>query len=140
MEVIFVVHVFVSLFMTGLCWFVQMVHYPLFHQIELDEFPAYEKKNFNTGFITVPLMVIEMTTGLLLLYYNFDILFVFNIFLLGITGLSTFIFQVPIHLKLAQKATTALIRKLILTNWIRTISWTLRAVILVSILYKHMAV
>ncbi len=120
--------------MTGLCWFVQIVHYPLFHQIKLEEFSKYERKNFITGFITVPVMTIELATGLYLLYYTPNLIHFLNVSLLGLIGLSTALFQVPIHLKLMKNASTGLINKLILTNWIRTISWTIRMVLLALVL------
>ena len=134
MELILLSHVFITFFMTGLCWFVQVVHYPLFYQINLSEFPQYERKNAVTAYITVPLMIIELLTGLYLLFIHQDYLFFSNVFFMGIIGLSTFIFQVPLHLKLMQEATNQRIKKLIFTNWIRTISWTIRSGILLIIL------
>lgn len=138
MEIVFIIHVITSLFMAGLCWFVQIVHYPLFHQIKLNEFHVYERKNFITGFITIPVMMIELATGLYLVYHNLDLIHFLNIGLLGIIGLSTAIFQVPIHLKLSQKATVGLINRLIMTNWIRTISWSIRVILLSFLLSKHL--
>lgn len=138
MEVIFITHIITSLFMAGICWFVQIVHYPLFREIELKDFPKYERKNFVTAFVTVPTMVIEMATGLYLLYHNINLMHFLNIGLLGIIALSTVIFQVPIHLKLSKKASPKLINKLVLTNWIRTISWTIRVVILAILLSQSL--
>lgn len=117
--------------MSGLCWFVQVVHYPLFKEIPIDEFPNYERKNAATAYITVPLMVIELLTGMILLYYHPEWTYLINVFLLGVIGFSTFIFQVPIHLKLMREASPALIQKVIDTNWVRTLSWTIRSGILV---------
>ncbi len=130
MDHVFILHLFTSFFMTGLCWFVQVVHYPLFLQIDLKDFPAYEQKNLRTGFITIPVMMIELLTGLWLIYVNQDSLHFLNVILLGVIGLSTVIFQGPIHLKLRNQASPVLINKLIQTNWIRTVSWTLRSLIL----------
>lgn len=138
MEVVFIIHIIASLFMAGICWFVQIVHYPLFLAIELKDFPKYERKNFVTAFITVPTMVIEMATGLYLLYHNINLMHFLNIGFLGLIALSTVIFQVPIHLKLSKNATTKLINKLVLTNWIRTISWTIRVVILAMLLSQNL--
>ncbi len=138
MEWIFVIHLGTTCFMGGLCWFVQIVHYPLFHQIDLEKFPAYERKNYITGFITVPVMTIEVITGFYLLYHHIDAIYLLNTFFLGLIWLSTMIFQVPIHLKLIKKATSSLIEKLILTNWIRTISWSARIIILGMLLFKYL--
>ena len=130
MELIFLTHLICTFFMTGLCWFVQVVHYPLFRHIKLEDFPAYEKKNFVTGYLAIPIMVIELATALALLYVNYDILLLINLILIGCTGLSTMLFQVPIHWDLSKNATDALINKIIKTNWIRTISWTIRSTII----------
>ena len=140
MELIFITHLFTSLLMIGLCWFVQIVHYPLFHQIKLEEFSKYERKNVVTGFITVPLMTIELTTGLYLLWTNPSFIYLLNIGLLGLIGLSTMFYQVPIHLKLMKAPSKTLINKLILTNWIRTISWTIRLIILALILSQNIVI
>lgn len=85
--------------MTGLCWFVQIVHYPLFKEINLEDFPRYERKNYVTGVITVPVMIIELATALLLLYFSPSLLHFINVGLLGIIGISTAIFQVPMHIQ-----------------------------------------
>ena len=140
MELIFIIHLFTSLLMTGLCWFVQIVHYPLFHQIKLEEFSNYERKNVVTGFITVPLMTIELATGLYLLWANPSFIYLLNVGLLGLIGLSTVFYQVPIHLKLIKDPSIALINKLILTNWIRTISWAIRLILLALLLSQSIVI
>lgn len=134
MNTIFIIHLFSSIFMAGLCWFVQIVHYPLFHQIKLEDFPNYERKNYRTGFITAPAMMIELATGLYLIYHNPNLYHSLNVGLLGVIASSTAFIQVPIHLKLLKNTSVQLIDKLILTNWIRTISWTIRIVILALLL------
>ncbi|MFT5877673.1 MAG: hypothetical protein ACI8SA_001537 [Dokdonia sp.] len=136
MKIIFITHLFASLFMTGLCWFVQIVHYPLFHQIKSIDFAKYEKKNFVTGFITIPIMVIEFLTGLYLLYNSATLVYLVNLALLGLIGLSTVFYQVPIHIKLTYNPSIKLIHKLILTNWIRTISWSVRMLLLAFVLFN----
>ena len=122
--------------MTGLCWFVQIVHYPLFRAIESDKFPAYERKNMVTGLITVPVMTIELITGFILLYNYHETLWVLNIGLLVCIWLSTMLFQVPIHLKLMSESSPKLISKVINTNWIRTLSWTARTLLISYLLSK----
>lgn len=130
MEISLIIHLFATIFMTGVCWFVQIVHYPLFREIDIQEFPKYERKNVLTAYITVPMMTIELFFGLYAYYVNPNNIILYNLLLLGIIWLSTVIYQVPIHLKLMNKASHDLISKLIKTNWIRTIAWTLRSGIL----------
>ena len=134
MDVVFAAHLFVSFFMAGLCWFVQIVHYPLFLEIPSKLLPHYERKNIRTGYITVPMMIIELATGLILLYHTLEILWVINALLMIVTALSTFFFQAPMHLLLTSQANEKTIKSLINTNWIRTSSWTLRSGILLLLL------
>jgi len=139
LEIVFITHIVTSFYMAGLCWFVQVVHYPLFREIPLADFPKYERKNFVTGYVTVPIMIIELATGLYLLYHNQTTLYFVNTGFLVLIVLSTAIFQVPIHFKLTKTATSALIDKLIHTNWMRTISWTIRIAILAILLSQNLA-
>ena len=130
MTTILILHVFATWFMTGLCVFVQLVHYPLFMYVPLKDFAKYELKNFATGFITIPVMIVEMLTGGLLLFWDFVWVYQLNMLLLLIIGLSTFLLQVPLHLSLLQAPEQAKIRRLIHSNWIRTIAWVLRSLLL----------
>lgn len=123
--------------MLGLIWFVQIVHYPLFARIKANNFVAYEQQHTHkTGFITAPPMLVELTTALLLLYLNFgDILHWINT--VGVIGLwaSTFFIQVPLHQKLSQNHDASAIQKLVRSNWIRTVIWTLRGFLLVFFMW-----
>lgn len=129
MKLILLLHIFTTLFMCGLCWFVQIVHYPLFKEIPLTGFSAYHKKNYVTGFITVPVMVVELLTAIWLVYSDYSQLLLVNLLLLAVIWGSTFLFQVPAHLQMDKTPTHAIINKLVRTNWIRTLAWTLRSIL-----------
>lgn len=135
MNSILLIHIFATLFMCGLVWFVQIVHYPLFKEVPLKDFPAYQKKNFVTGYVTVPVMFMELFSGLYLLFAVYSHLFLANMILLAVIWGSTFLFQVPTHLALVETPSLKLFDKLINTNWIRTISWTVRSGILGYLLF-----
>lgn len=136
MSIVFILHVFTTFFMTGLCWFVQVVHYPLFRYIRLEDLALYEQKNLRTGYIAVPVMVIELLTGLWLWWQEMFCLNFINIGLLVVIGLSTVILQGPLHVMMGTGATEKDITKLIKTNWIRTISWTVRSGLLGYLMLK----
>lgn len=138
-EIVFIVHAVSTLFMTSICWFVQLVHYPLFREINLSDFPKYERKNSITAYITVPTMIVEYSSGLYLLYVYQDVMQLSNVLLMGVIAASTIWFQVPIHLKLMKEAQPELINKLIHTNWIRTISWSIRAAIIIYLIYSFIS-
>lgn len=137
MNILLLLHTFTTLFMCGLCWFVQIVHYPLFKEVPLKNFPEYQKKNYATGLVTVPIMTVELITGFWFLYTDYRALFLLNIILLGVIWGSTFFLQIPIHLRLAKNPTHYLMTQLIRTNWIRTLIWTVRSSILAYLLIDN---
>ncbi len=49
-------------------------------------------------------------------------------FLVVLIWLSTFTLQVPIHKRLQSGKDKTLIRRLLKTNWIRTVAWSMKAV------------
>ncbi len=126
-QLITISHTFSTLFMCGLCWFVQIVHYPLMHEIDPKSFSNYEKKNLRTAYIAAPVMTFELITGAALLYFNQESLLFINLALMTLIWLSTFIFQGPTHLALTKGYDSTLVQKLIHTNWIRTIGWTIKS-------------
>ncbi|MEX0288739.1 MAG: hypothetical protein AB3N14_06475 [Flavobacteriaceae bacterium] len=130
MNLILLIHLLFTAFMTGVCWFVQIVHYPLFRQIPPESFPNYEKKNFRTGWVVGPAMFLELGSGLWILYDTFHIVFLLNMVWLGIIWLSTALIQMPLHKKLSQGYNERYLRLLVSTNWIRTVFWTLRCMLL----------
>jgi len=103
--------------------------------VPLKDFPAYQKKNFVTGYVTVPVMFMELFSGLYLLFAEYSHLFLANMILLAVIWGSTFLFQVPTHLALVETPSLKLFDKLLNTNWIRTISWTVRSGILGYLLF-----
>ena len=138
MPLLFSIHLLLTFFMTGLCWFVQVVHYPLFLKIRQEDFARYERGNFATGLITIPIMTAEWITGFWLLWEEPNIWWIINGVLMLVIGFSTFIFQVPTHIQLSLAPKPEQIHFLIRTNWIRTISWTLRSILLVTLLIIYL--
>ncbi|MEM7146699.1 MAG: hypothetical protein AAF591_16310 [Verrucomicrobiota bacterium] len=133
---LFTIHLAATLAMTGLIWFVQIVHYPLFHQS--DRTPDFFKSHADrTGFIVIPLMLVEITTAAALLSPRLDFPFpiaITNIALLLIIWLVTAIFSVPCHQKLIRTGyDPAVVDRLIHTNWLRTLLWTARSLLLLSV-------
>jgi len=131
-EAIFDIHLFFTLFMAGVIWFVQLVHYPLFKQVAPNNFVHYEQVHTQkTGVLVAPAMLIELGTALALVYFSNDVLWLWlNLILLLIIWGSTFFIQVPLHGKLSQQHDPKSINSLIKSNWIRTILWTIRPILL----------
>ena len=132
MEVLYFVQLLCSLFMCGLIWVVQMVHYPAFNYVDDDNFIAFE--NFHTSRITLivlPVMLIELLTAFVLLIVDSNFISVINLVLVILIWLVTICFSVPCHSVLSKSKNPQSIHKLILTNWLRTVLWTLKSLLLV---------
>ena len=138
-QLVIQLHLFSTLLMTGVIWFVQLVHYPSFRFVAPEkgrEAAQFHQKK--TGLLVVPLMLVEMGTAILLMlsswvtqYGNFLMV---NLVLLFFIWGATFLKIVPIHRKLAEGLDVKAISSLVSLNWVRTILWTLRAGLLLSFL------
>lgn len=119
--------------MTGLIWFVQVVHYPLFAAVGPAAFPAYHAAHTRlTTLVVAPLMLVEAALAVWLVAARADSAWVVwtGAALLAVVWLATFGLSVPRHNWLAAHGADAVVlRTLVSTNWVRTIAWTLRAVL-----------
>jgi len=118
--------------MVGVIWFVQIVHYPLFALVGRDGFARYETAHQTmTTWVVAPLMLIERASAFWLA------LRVINpvrpaeawvgLLLVAVAWVSTFLLQVTLHDKLARGFDVTSAERLVTTNWVRTVAWTLRA-------------
>ena len=122
-------HAAATLFMTGVIWFVQVVHYPLFGRVGAAEFAAYEREHARrTGWVVGPAMLIELALALALAARG-GVLAWTGLALLAVIWISTAFVQVPLHRRLERGADPAAQRRLVGTNWIRTTAWTARAAV-----------
>ncbi|MFK7933594.1 MAG: hypothetical protein AB8G22_08785 [Saprospiraceae bacterium] len=128
----------VSWALVGLIWTIQLVHYPSFHYIDPAEFSAFHQHHTNSiTLIVLPLMFAELGLSAYLAYqYNFSWQYLLPLFIVLAIWASTFLISVPLHNQLATVKNELLIKKLVDTNWIRTVLWTGKAV-LISFLYNH---
>jgi hypothetical protein len=138
---IFVLNVLSTAAMTGLIWFVQVVHYPLFARVGAAEFVRYEGAHTSlTGFVVIPFMLLELATACALLWVRPEGFPLWAAWLgLGLVGLvwgSTFLLQVPQHEVLAGGFSANAHRLLVTTNWIRTAGWSARTILLGWFLWK----
>lgn len=130
-----VVHAGATWFMVGLIWFVQVVHYPLMGVVPADGFAAFARHHQRqTTWIVGPVMLIEVSSALLLVWLlpgeiaDTQMKWV-GLGLLVLIWVSTFAVQVPLHERLASGFDGAVWRRLVATNWLRTIAWTARGII-----------
>lgn len=131
-SVVATIHLLTTFAMAGLIWFVQIVHYPMMASFDRTNFAAHEKEHCDrTGWVVVPLMLGEVFTFALLLVEGVrSNAFLLSGLLLCVIWASTFLLQVPLHRALLQGWNADAHRRLVATNWIRTVAWTGRAMLL----------
>ena len=123
-----------TLYMVGLIWMVQIVHYPLFAEVGAENFVAYLKRHqVLTTFVVGPPMLVEAFSSVLLAWYppvgvNLWLIFA-GIALVFVIWISTAVFQVPCHGKLLKGFDQKAHRRLVRSNWIRTVAWTARGLL-----------
>jgi hypothetical protein len=134
------VHAGATWFMVGLIWFVQIVHYPLMGVISAKDFCGYAAAHQRrTTWVVGPVMFVEAITAFLLAFSSLEPLDGvpvrgLGVALLVVIWVSTFAVQVPLHTKLEVGFDTAVWQRLVATNWLRTVAWTLRGVIALLLL------
>ena len=133
-EWILPVHAGATLMMTGLIWFVQIVHYPLTAMVPPSELAAYSVKHAaRTTLVVAPLMVAEaVTAGLILWLQPPEVslsMSLAGVILLIVIWSSTAVLQVRHHRSIQETGDPGRVRVLVAFNWIRTVAWSGRAVI-----------
>lgn len=128
-----------TLFMTGVIWIVQSVHYPLFALVGRDGFPEYAQGHQRRITPVVGIaMTVEAVTAVLLLHFtpagvDRSLLVVGAILLLPI-WLSTALLQVPEHRRLSAGFDERAASRLVETNWLRTVLWSTRSALILVVL------
>ncbi|MFZ4720497.1 MAG: hypothetical protein ACOYMR_13795 [Ilumatobacteraceae bacterium] len=137
--ILLAVHLAATAAMVGLIWFVQVVHYPMFDAVGRGDFAAYEVRHQRlTSYVVGLPMATEGVTALVLFFappagLGRALPFVGLVVLAVVLG-STVLLQVPAHERLNQGFDAAVHRRLVRTNWIRTVGWTLRGALAVAML------
>ena len=140
MSSILIINIFSAFFATGLIWTIQLVHYPSMLFVSKDKFELFHSfHQLRISIIAMPLMAIELITTIILFMQNIDnessLIFKINLIIVTLIWFSTFFIQVPLHKKLSKGKKTSLIDNLVLTNWFRTVLWTLRSILIIFFLY-----
>jgi hypothetical protein len=120
--------------LAGLIWTIQVVHYPLFDHVDKAKFVRFEQSHsLRISFIVGPLMGIEFLCSSFLLWKRPEAvsfgLAVAAFIVMMVVHAATVLCSVPAHTILGKGFDAAAHRRLVQTNWIRTVGWTLRAVL-----------
>lgn len=130
-------HAFITIFLTGLIWFVQIVHYPLFKRVGVLEFARYERENTRrTGWLVGAPMLLEFALAVALAFSLGGSLAWGGLGILVIIWLSTAVRQVPLHQRLLSGFDPSVHQRLVRSNWVRTIAWSLRAMLALIMLFS----
>ena len=136
-------HAAATVFMTGLIWFVQAVHYPLMAKVPGAALGEYERGHMaRTTPLVAAAMGVELVTAAWLVFDpppglgdRGRALIWLGAGMLGIIWGSTWGVQVPLHDRIAKGGGAPVVRRLVLTNWARTVAWTVRGVAAVALLW-----
>jgi len=132
LEPLLYLHAGATLFLTGLVWFVQVVHYPLFLRVGEGHFHTYSQEHQRrTTWVVAPVMLLEIGTAIALTVRQpagpERLAAWIGLGLLAAIWLSTALIQVPLHRRLLASFDPRVVEQLVHGNWFRTFCWTLRA-------------
>ena len=123
--------------MTGLIWLIQLVHYPLMNRVSPAEFTSFHSAHSTRiTFIVGPAMILELATaaGLVLAAvsgrFSSGLAWACLALTAGVFA-STALLSVPQHAVLASGFDAAAHARLVSTNWVRTLLWTIHLVLCV---------
>lgn len=124
--------------MVGVIWMVQIVQYPMLAAHGPDTAAAAARDHqHRISFVVGPLMAVEGATALILLFDRPATMSGLSALtaaaLLGVALLSTTLVQVPLHRRIAERYDPVAARRLVHTNWVRTAAWSVRALLLASV-------
>ncbi len=129
MSVVLLLNAAAALYMTGVIWFVQVVHYPLFDGVAAADWPAYHARHTQrTGYVVAPVMLVELATAALLVLDRPDGvpagLAVAGLVLAVAAWVLTLGVATPDHGRLSGGWDGRIARRLVTLGWARTVAWT----------------
>jgi hypothetical protein len=142
--ILFLINLLVSTAMCGIIWFTQLSHYPLLGFVGKEAFMRYEQEHVRRiSFVAWFMLAIELVTSAVLVIARPAELSFLNacigLLLMLVIWVSTWILQFPYHKRLQAGFDATAHAMLVSTNWIRTIAWTLRVLLLATTLAKMVA-
>jgi amino acid transporter len=130
------IHAAATWFLTGVTWLVQVVHYPLFSRVGGVGYREYQRAHQSLITMVVgPAMLVEAFAAALLLIERRDAWTLAGVVLLLVVWGSTAFLQVPLHKTLGSGFDTELHGRLVQTNWLRTVCWSMRGLLALYLLH-----
>jgi hypothetical protein len=143
-DVVLLLNVVATWTMVGVIWFVQVVHYPLLSVVPVESASGVAVEHQKrTGWVVMAPMAIEGVTTLLLLGMVPSGVAWFVPWLAGIPlavalGATVFL-SVPRHARMAASPDAQVGRELVSTNWVRTVAWSVRGVVVAGMFLATLA-
>ena len=124
--------------MIGVICLVQGLNYPLFQYVGKESFNIFHANHMKktTLVIGIPMILELMSLVAIFVLYptlRSHPLLLISAILIILAWAVTFLISVPLHDKLSLGADEIVLNKLVNTNWIRTIAWIVRGIILLGI-------
>ncbi len=139
-EMILLVCTFFTIYAVGMIWTLQLNHYPLYNSIAPEDFKDYMAAHNRRLLLPIVLpSAIAFATAIVLLFLPpagvsrvpLAMVVCLNI----VIALSTAFVQGPAHRALEQQGySPALVQRVIRTNWVRTVAWTISGILLISVM------
>ena len=131
---VLIAHVASTLFMTGLIWFVQVVHYPLKAVVGTNAFVTYQAAHVQrTGMVVAVPMLVEAASALWMVWRPLPqgriVLAWVALLILVKVWVVTAVYSVQAHQRLSSGFDRAVHRTLVGTNWMRTAGWSARSIL-----------
>ena len=125
--------------MTGVIWFVQLVHYPLFASVGADQWQSYHSEHSRrTTWVVMAPMTIDLATSVALVAAVpagvSPALLAAGALAAVVTWAATGLLAVPAHRRLADGWHGGVGRRLTLTNWVRTTAWSCHSLVVLAAL------
>jgi len=127
--------------MLGVILMVQLVHYPLFRHVGTAGYETYQAEHMRRiSWIVGPAMTVELATAVWIVVALPGGVPPWMAWAgLGLVGLlwgTTGLVHVPLHTRLTDGFDAETHRRLVRTNWVRTVAWALRAVLVLGMLSR----
>ena len=130
--ILVLIHLISTSLMVGIIWVIQVVHYPSFHFIGNSRYISFQKFHMERiSYIVIPVMLVESISGFLLIYDELNLILLISMVLLLSIWMLTAFFFASVHQKLVSVYQLEMVAKLVKINWIRTLLWTLRLLLLI---------
>lgn len=126
--------ILVTCMLCGLIWTIQWVHYPSFAFIDRERFTNFHAwHGRRIGLLVVILMPLELAAAVIAVEAAPDQATWIGLSLVVLIWLSTALIQIPAHKKLAEGFDPDAHRRLVRGNWIRTVAWSARSLLVLDV-------